>query len=571
MPSRVRALFEPTRHGRPKVGSRRHDWWRGAVVYQIYPRSFRDRDGNGIGDLPGIADKLDYVASLGVDAIWISPFFKSPMKDFGYDVADYCDVDSIFGTLPDFDRVLEKAHGLGLKVLIDFVPSHTSNEHAWFLESRSSQANPKADWYVWAESKADGTPPNNWLAVFGGAAWEWEPRRGQYYLHNFLKEQPDLNFHNPEVIQALLGVAEFWLERGVDGFRLDAIDFGVHDPQLRDNPARPRHAAADDGGPNASANAAGTFVGSPYERQVALYNKARPDLSDLFFKPLFELTERYEGRMLLAEISGETALDRIAEYSAGGGIDMAYSFDLLSCPPNAEGVRGVVEELEHKIGGGWVCWSFGNHDVMRAATRFAQGGPVTPALRLLIPTLLVALRGTPCLYQGEELGLEQAELAFEDLRDPWGIASWPAFAGRDGCRTPMPWTAETPNGGFSHAEPWLPVPADHLPLAVAAQEADEASPLNGLRRVLRWRRAQAALSRGSLRFLDGGPAEVLLFERELAGDRILCAFNLSRDARDGGLPVATGETLLASEGAEADGRRLGLPPHGWLFGRVGEG
>ena len=305
MPSRVRALFEPTRHGRPKVPPRRHDWWRGAVIYQIYPRSFLDTDGNGIGDLPGIAERLDYVASLGVDAVWISPFFKSPMKDYGYDVADYRDVDPIFGTLDDFDRLLEKAHGLGLKVLVDFVPSHTSSEHPWFLESRSDRTNPRSDWYVWADAKPDGTPPSNWLSVFGGVAWEWEPRRAQYYLHNFLKEQPDLNFHNPEVIEALLGVAEFCLERGVNGFRLDAVDYGVHDQQLRDNPARPAAGHNQD---------AGIFEGSPYGRQVILYNKARPELSDLFFKPLFELTERYEGgRMLLAEIAGDTALDRVAE------------------------------------------------------------------------------------------------------------------------------------------------------------------------------------------------------------------------------------------------------------------
>jgi alpha-glucosidase len=557
-----RHCFEPTRHDLPKVAPRAHDWWRGAVIYQIYPRSFADADGNGIGDLPGIERRLDYVASLGVDAVWISPFFKSPMKDYGYDVADYCDVDPIFGTLDDFDRVLEKAHRLGLKLLVDFVPSHTSDQHEWFKEARASRTNPRADWYVFADPKPDGTPPNNWLSVFGGPAWEWEPRRGQYYLHNFLKEQPDLNFHNLAVIEALLAQARFWLERGVDGFRLDAIDFGVHDPRLRNNPPRPRRGSANTGG----------FSGSPWLRQVHLYNKARPELSDLFFKPLFALTEAYEGgRVLLAEMGGDRALERLAEYTAGGGIDMAYSFDLLSCPPDAAGIRGVVDELERKIGDGWVCWSFGNHDVLRAVTRFAQDGPVTPELRKLIPAILVSLRGTPCLYQGEELGLAEADLAYEDLRDPFGLAFWPAFKGRDGCRTPMPWTAEAPHAGFTEgAEPWLPVPPEHLELSVAAQELHADSPLNHVRELLAWRKTQPALVRGSLRFL-GRWRELLAFERELDGDRVLCAFNLGRRLRHETLPVELGEKLLAAPGASARGRRVNLPAHGWLFARIAAG
>lgn len=556
-PAPRRPQAELVRHDLPKVGPRRHDWWRGAVVYQIYPRSFYDADGNGIGDLPGIAERLDYVASLGVDAIWISPFFRSPMKDFGYDVADYCDVDPIFGTLEDFDRVLEKAHRLGLRLLIDFVPSHTSDQHPWFLESRQSRTNPKADWYVWADARRDGSPPNNWLSVFGGVAWEWEPRRGQYYMHNFLKEQPDLNLHNPEVIQALLGVARFWLDRGVDGFRLDAIDYGLHDPALRNNPPRPRGAKV----------RMGTFGDSPYDRQLHLYNMAQPELSDIFFKPLYALTEEHGDRMLLAEISGDSALRRIAEYSTGGGIDMAYSFDLLSCPPDAAGIRSVVEELEKDIGEGWVCWSFGNHDVQRAVTRFAQDGPITPELQKLIPTILVALRGTACVYQGEELGLAQADLALEDLRDPYGITFWPAYKGRDGARTPMPWTAEPPHGGFTQGRPWLPVPPEHLELSVAAQELHADSPLTHFRTLLAWRRTQSALSRGSIRFL-GRWRELLAFERAHGEDRVLCAFNLGRRIRDDRLPVLAGEKLLAAPGASVDGRRLRLPPHGWLFARI---
>lgn len=313
---------EPVVHLTPRAARRRDEWWRGAVIYQIYPRSFFDTDGDGVGDLPGITEKLDYVEQLGVDAVWISPFFKSPMKDFGYDVADYRAVDPLFGTLEDFDALLEKAHRLGLKVLIDFVPSHTSNEHPWFQESRSSRDNEKADWYVWADPRPDGSPPNNWLSVFGGSAWEWEPRRGQYYLHNFLKEQPDLNFHCPAVIDALLEQARFWLDRGVDGFRLDAIDYGVHDTRLHDNPRRRGKVAA------------GAAPGSPYEMQVQFWNKARPELVELFLKPLHALTERYEGKVLLGEIStSDDALIRAAEYTNGGGLDMAYTFDLPRCEP----------------------------------------------------------------------------------------------------------------------------------------------------------------------------------------------------------------------------------------------
>ena len=546
-------MFERTHHRLPKVGPRRDDWWRGAVIYQIYPRSFQDSNGDGIGDLPGITHRLEHVASLGVDAIWISPFCKSPMKDYGYDVADYCAVDPIFGTLDDFDHLLAKAHRLGLKVLIDVVASHTSNEHRWFLESREDRTNPKADWYVWADPKPDGTPPNNWLSVFGGPAWEWEPRRRQYYLHNFLKEQPDLDFHNPEVIAALLGQAEFWLRRGVDGFRLDAIDFGVHDPELRDNPPRPRTET-----PNT-----GDLAGSPFGMQIQLYNKARPELADLFFKPLHDLTERYGGRLLLAEISGDRALERIAEYTAGGGIDIAYSFDLLTSEPTARALRAVIEELERHVGEGWACWSFSNHDVQRAVSRFAHDGEASDALRLLLPVLLCSLRGTVCLYQGEELGLEEADLSLAQLKDPFGIAFWPRYKGRDGCRTPLPWLAEAEHAGFTTGEPWLPVSPLHLPFAVNLQEHADDSVLKRVRSFLLWRREQPALRRGALRFLEVAP-EVLAFERSHDGRRVWCLFNLGPEPVSAALPGA-GEVLHAGEDAALGAGRVSLPPHGFLF------
>ncbi len=536
----------------PPALARKDDWWRGKVIYQIYPRSFQDSNGDGIGDLPGITRRLDHVAGLGADIVWISPFMTSPMKDYGYDVADYCDVDPIFGTLADFDALLARAHGLGMAVIVDFVASHTSDQHAWFKESRTSKASPKADWYVWADAKPDGSPPNNWLSVFGGPAWEWDSRRGQYYLHNFLKEQPDLNFHNPDVISALLDQAEFWLKRGVDGFRLDAIDFGVHDRRLRNNPARP---ASNEGN-------SGDLARSPFGMQLQFWNKARPELADLFFKPLRALTERYGERMLLGEISGERALERMAEYSAGGGLDIAYSFDLLTCAPLPSEIRRIVEACEQVLGEGWACWSLCNHDVTRAVTRFAAGGEITDALRSMLPLLLCSLRGTPCLYQGEELGLEEAELAFEDLRDPYGITFWPTYKGRDGCRTPMPWSGGLLNAGFSTGKPWLPVPASHLPLAVDVEEARPGSPLHVVRDFLTWRRTRTALVRGDIRFTDLGE-RVLGFTRGQGGDAVLCLFNLSPDPATA--KIAAGATLRASPDARLARGMAHLPPHGWLF------
>lgn len=546
----VADLFEPIRHDKPRVGRRRDDWWRGAVIYQVYPRSFQDTNGDGIGDLPGIARRLDHIASLGVDAVWISPFMRSPQKDFGYDVSDYRDVDPMFGTLEDFDRLLAEAHRLGLKVLIDFVASHTSDKHPWFIAARGSRSGEKHDWYVFADPKPDGSPPNNWQAVFGGSAWEWEPRRGQYYLHNFLKEQPDLNFHNPAVIEALLGEAEFWLRRGVDGFRLDAIDFGVHDPLLRDNPPRP------------DAVPTGGLAGSPFGMQVQLYNKARPELADLFFKPLHALTERYGGAVLLAEIAGDRALQRIAEYSHGGGIDMAYSFDLLTCAPTALGIRTIMETLEEAIGEGWACVAFSNHDVTRAVTRFAKDRPAPDdTFRAMIPILLTCLRGTVCLYQGEELGLEEAEIAFEDLKDPYGITFWPIFKGRDGCRTPMPWEALLHEAGFTTGTPWLPIPHAHRVRAVDRQAGDPWSCLGLVRAFLQWRRDHPALRRGSISFLNGA-VDVLQFTRVGAGERLICAFNLGSEAQ----PLALGRVGAVAPGSVVpdDEGRLVLPPGAYI-------
>lgn len=534
------------------------EWWRGAAIYQIYPRSFQDTNGDGIGDLPGITAHLPYIAELGVEAIWISPFFTSPMMDFGYDVSDYRGVDPIFGNLADFDQLVAEAHRLGLKVLIDQVLSHTSDQHAWFRESHLDQKNPKADWYVWADARLDGTPPNNWLSVFGGSAWTWDPRRRQYYLHNFLASQPDLNFHHKPVQDQLLEECRFWLERGVDGFRFDACNFHFHDPRLRNNP--PAGASAPD--------VSTVRPGNPYGFQIHKHDKSQKDNLP-FLKRLRKLMDAY-GAMSVGEIGDEDALATMAQYTADDDkLHMAYGFSLLTDEFSASRIRGVVEAFEKRIRplGGWGCWSFSNHDCVRVATRWGRGidSPEFPKVLLAV---LGALRGSFCIYQGEELGLTEAEVPFDRLTDPYGIAFWPDFKGRDGCRTPLPWNSEAPHGGFSTGNPWLPVAAEHLAQSVTVQSQDEASVLNFYRTFLAWRRAHPALYTGNLRFLKSEP-QVLALRRELEGERMVAVFNLGPDCVDFTLPVGT--RALSGHGlqdAPLEGRNLQLPPWGGFFGNI---
>lgn len=530
-------------------------WWRGAVIYQIYPRSYLDTNGDGVGDLPGIIERLDYVASLGVDAIWVSPFFKSPMADFGYDIADYRDVDPLFGTLDDFDRLLAKAHALGLKVMIDQVFSHTSADHAWFRESREDRSNPKADWYVWADAREDGTPPNNWLSIFGGVAWQWEPRRRQYYLHNFLASQPDLNFHNPEVQQATLDYVKFWLDRGVDGFRLDSINFCFHDPALRDNPAKPMELRL----------GRGFSPDNPYAFQYHYYNNTQPENLG-FLERLRGLLDRYPGTVTLGEISSEDSLATTAEYTAPGRLHMGYSFELLVDDFSASYIRGTVERLEATMRDGWPCWAISNHDVQRAVTRWG-GKPARPELAKMLVAMLCSLRGSVCVYQGEELGLGEAEVPFEALQDPYGITFWPNFKGRDGCRTPMPWRDE-PLAGFTTGKPWLPIAAEHRTHAVQVQEPDPGSVLNAFRAFLAWRKTQPALVTGAIEFVDA-PEPVLMFRRELQGETLLVAFNLSPEAAVAPLPAGRWERLDAPGPAsgEVRGEGLALPGYSAFFAR----
>ena len=537
------------------AASKAADWWRGAVIYQIYPRSFMDSNGDGIGDLPGIIDRLDHVASLGVEAIWVSPFFKSPMADFGYDIADFRDVDPMFGTLADFDRLLAKAHALGIRVMIDQVLSHCSIEHPWFTESRQDRANPRADWFVWADPKPDGTPPNNWLSIFGGGAWTWEPRREQYYLHNFLSSQPQLNFHNPEVRAAALANLEFWLERGVDGMRLDSINFCFHDAALRDNPAKPAHLR----------QGRGFSADNPYAYQYHHYNNTQPENLGLM-EELRALFDRYPGATTLGEISSEDSLGTMAEYVTDTRLHMGYSFELLVEDSSAAYIRRTVEDLESRMQGGWPCWAVSNHDVVRAVTRWGGAEP-SPALAPQLVALVCSLRGSVCLYQGEELGLPEADVPFEALQDPYGKAFWPRFKGRDGCRTPMPWDGEAEDAGFGSRAPWLPIPDAHRALAVSRQDADPASTLNASRRFLHWRRMQPALLHGSIAFIDA-PEPVLAFVREFDGQRLLVAFNLSDAAVRWTLPDVGTPRVIDEHGqptAQPDGGTLELPARGVFF------
>ncbi|MES2119054.1 MAG: alpha-glucosidase [Pseudomonadota bacterium] len=484
-------------------------WWRGAAIYQIYPRSFADSNGDGVGDLPGIVQRLSHVASLGVDAIWLSPFFTSPMKDFGYDVADYCGVDPLFGTLSDFDTLIDQAHQLDLKLIIDQVYSHSSDEHPWFKESRTSRDNARADWYVWADAKSDGSPPNNWQSVFGGPAWTWDARRGQYYLHNFLPAQPDLNLHNPAVQDALLDVARFWFERGVDGFRIDAINFAMHDPALTDNPP------AQPGGKRTR----------PFDFQQHLHNQSHPDIVK-FLERLRGVADSFGGdRFMLAEVGGDKPLEEMRAFTQGNArLNSAYGFDFLYAPKlTPKLVTRVAEDWPEDSG--WPSWAFENHDAPRALSRW-----VVPehrdAFARTKTLLLAALRGSIILYQGEELGLPQVDVPFDRLQDPEAIANWPLTLSRDGARTPMPWQADAPNFGFSAGEPWLPPGESHRELAVDREEAEPGSLLHFTRACLRLRRVRPALRHGSMELVEAGEQK-LVFDRTAPNEKLRCTFNLS--------------------------------------------
>ncbi len=529
------------------------DWWRGAVIYQIYPRSFQDSNDDGIGDIPGITKRLAHIADLGADAIWLSPFFTSPMKDFGYDVSDYRGVDPMFGTLDDFDAMVEQAHNLGLRVIIDQVLSHTSDQHPWFKESRQSRTNDKADWFVWTDAKPDGTPPNNWLSIFGGPAWQWDTARGQYYLHNFLAEQPDLNFHNRAVQDALLDEVRFWLDRGVDGFRLDTVNFYFHSAGLQNNPPLP--ANAED--PN------------PYNRQSHQFDKNQPENLE-FLKRFRALLDEYPGTTSVGEVGeGERSLEIMATYTSGGDkLHMCYTFDFLSDTFSPGYFRERVESFEAVAGDGWPCWAFSNHDVRRHVSRWTPDAATLPDIAKLAATLLTCLRGSLCLYQGEELGLPEAELAYQDLQDPVGIRFWPKLKGRDGCRTPMVWQTQAPEGGFTDGKPWLPIPEDHRALAVDRQTEDSDAILAHYKAVLNFRAEEPALGLGTIEFVEA-PEGVLALRRSVSGTTLLCVFNLT--GQEVNWPLPTGATYSAVDAQFNEGVMTGaqvyLPAFGAFLAR----
>ncbi|HWV20906.1 MAG TPA: alpha-glucosidase family protein [Devosia sp.] len=525
------------------------EWWRGGVIYQVYPRSFQDSNGDGVGDLPGILDRLDHIASLGVDCIWLSPITQSPQADMGYDVSDYMQVDPLFGSLQDFDQLMERAHALGLKVIMDQVVSHTSDQHPWFRESCFSRDNTKADWYVWADARPDGSPPNNWLSVFGGSAWEWHTSRKQYYLHNFLTSQPDLNFHNPAVQEAVLDVMRFWLDRGLDGFRLDTVNYYFHDAQLRSNP------------PLKSLQ--GKPAVNPYDMQSHRFSKSQPE-NVAWLRRVRQMMDAYPGATTVGEVGDdERGLELMKQYTSGTDLlHMCYSFDFLGPKFSAEHFRTKVARFFSEGETGWPCWSFSNHDVIRPMTRWAKFSASPADLSRQAAALVMTIKGSVGLYQGEELGLPEADILFEELTDPRGMRFWPEDKGRDGCRTPMPWQRDLPHAGFSTATPWLPVKAAHLALSVDAQNADPDSTLNFFRKFIAWRKSHPALLTGSIAFFKTDEP-ILAFRRSAGNKDLICVFNLSPEERTATLSNTEPNLEPVSHNARLAGKALTLGPNGF--------
>ena len=525
-------------------------WWRGAVVYQVYIRSFCDSNGDGQGDFAGLISKLDYIASLGVDAIWLSPIHPSPNRDWGYDVSDYDNVHPDYGTLADFDALLAAAHARGLKILIDEVLCHTSDEHAWFADSLAKGG--KSEWYVWADPKPDGTAPNNWLSAFGGPAWSYQPARRQHYHHKFLRQQPKLNWHNPNAKAAALEVLDFWMTRGADGYRLDVANAYLHDQTLTDNPPVPQEQRT----PEIWADGANL--------QSHLHDCNLPENIGCLAE-IRRTVERYADRFVFGEFS--EGFERSGAYAAPDeGLHAGYTFFMLRANKlSPDFVRNNYATLA-KHPRHWPCVSFCNHDIIRTVTRFGGGAEGDPALAKLLLALLLSIRGTVLLYQGEELGLPEVDLRRDQLKDPVGDLYYPLFKGRDGCRTPMPWDAKAANLGFSSGTPWLPLGAAHRKLAVSEQEGDGQSALNFARHFLTARRNSAALRSGEIEFLDI-PAPVLAFVRAAEGERVLCVFNLSREDatfQSGLLHTASALDMGCGEATLAGGKLALGPLTAWL-------
>ncbi|MCD0423188.1 DUF3459 domain-containing protein [Rubrivivax sp. JA1024] len=493
-------------------------WWTAGVLYQIYPRSFQDSNGDGIGDLRGIIDRLGYLSDLGVDAIWLSPIFPSPMADFGYDVADYVGIDPIFGTMDDFDALVLTAHARGLKVILDLVPNHSSDQHPWFIESRSSRHNPKRDWYIWRDPAPDGGPPTNWLSEFGGSGWEYDDATGQYYYHAFLKQQPDLNWRNPEVRAAIYDAMRFWLRKGVDGFRVDVIWHLIKDDQFRNNPPNPDFRT---GMP-------------PHAALIPIYSADRPETLAVVAE-LRSVVEEFDHRLLIGEIY--LPIERLVAYYGAElkGAQLPFNFALLSAPWRAREIAALIERYEHALpSGAWPNWVLGNHDRPRVASR------VGPAQARVAAMLLLTLRGTPTMYYGDELGMEQVEIPPEDVQDPFEKNVPGIGVGRDGCRTPMQWDASA-NAGFSDARPWLPLAPDATQDNVANLRADAQSILNLYRALLRQRRQLPQLALGDYQPL-AAEGDLLLYRRHHQGQSVLVALNL------GPAPISAASDAIGLDG-----------------------
>lgn len=491
-----------------------HAWWQSGVVYQIYPRSFQDSSGDGIGDLPGILSRLDHLVSLGVDALWLSPIYPSPMADFGYDVSDYCSVHPIFGSLADFDRLVAAVHERGLRLILDYVPNHTSDRHPWFQESRSSRTSAKRDWYIWRDARPDGSEPTNWLSEFGGSAWTWDATTGQYYYHAYLKEQPDLNWRNPDVQRAMLDVLTFWFERGVDGFRVDAIHHLFEDERLRDNPV----------------NRDWRSGMSPARRLIRAHTMDQPEVHDAI-AAMRRVADAFGDRVMIGE--AYLPIDRLMAYYGVDltGFHLPFNFHLLSTPWHPVAVSTLIEAYEAALPpGGWPNWVLGNHDRSRLASRLGLRQARVAAM------LLLTLRGTPTIYQGEEIGMMDVPVPPDKVQDPWERNVPGLGLGRDPARTPMQWHGGR-NAGFSTGEPWLPVARDADAVNVAAQAADPSSILSLYRALIRLRRAEPALSVGDYRPRSAGE-NILSYERHHQGRRFLVALNMSGESRSlNGLPA----------------------------------
>ncbi|MEA3086600.1 MAG: alpha-glucosidase [Paraburkholderia sp.] len=493
-------------------------WWQCGVIYQVYPRSFQDTNGDGIGDLAGISARLEYLTALGIDAVWISPVYPSPMADFGYDVADYCNIDPMFGTLDDFKQLVDRAHGLGLKVLLDFVPNHSSDQHAWFEESRSSRDNPKRDWYLWRDPAPGGGPPNNWLSRMGGSAWQWDAHTGQYYYHAFLREQPDLNWRNPEVRRAMDDVLRFWLDRGVDGFRVDVLWLLIKDAQFRDNPPNPAFRA-----------------GEPdHHRLLQTYTEDQPEVHEIV-RSMRATLDEYGERVLIGEIY--LPVPQLVRYygTNGDGINMPFNFQLLNAAWNAADIGRMVSDYyralpEHA----WPNWVLCNHDNPRVASRLGAAQARVAAV------LLLTLRGTPTLYYGEEIGMIDGEIPPDQVQDPAELRQPGIGQGRDPERTPMQWDLSLPHAGFTSGQPWLPVGAA---TSVSGQDGEASSMLSLYRRLLSIRRSNAALLEGAIENLTAH-GDVLTYERRSGDQRFFMGLNMG--AADAAAPLPSGTVLLST-------------------------